>query len=54
MKIINNPNKSEWPQVLMRPTQTVGDIESTVNEIFKEVSVAGDDAIKSTPKSLMV
>ncbi|MGC1203819.1 MAG: histidinol dehydrogenase [Flavobacteriaceae bacterium] len=46
MKIINNPNKSEWSEILKRPTQTVDDIEATVNEIFKEVQQNGDDAVK--------
>ncbi|WP_298497603.1 histidinol dehydrogenase [uncultured Algibacter sp.] len=47
MKIINNPNKESWSDVLKRPTQTVGDIESIVNEIFKDVSINGDNAIKT-------
>ena len=47
MQIINNPNKANWKEVLQRPTQTVDDIEGIVNQIFKEVSDRGDDAIKS-------
>ena len=46
MQIINNPNKSEWSEILKRPTQTVDDIEATVNQIFDEVSQKGDQAIK--------
>ncbi len=46
MKIINNPNKESWTDVLRRPTQTVGDIEDTVTQIFKEVAKDGDTAIK--------
>ena len=46
MQIINNPNKSEWSEILKRPTQTVDDIEETVNQIFNEVSQKGDEAIK--------
>ena len=46
MQIIDNPNRSEWSQILKRPTQTVDDIEATVNEIFKEVQQNGDDAVK--------
>ena len=46
MQIINNPNKKSWPDVLKRPTQTVGDIEGTVTQIFKEVFERGDEAIK--------
>lgn len=47
MQIIKNPNKSEWREVLKRPTQTVGDIEATVVQIFDAVSKNGDTAIKS-------
>ncbi|WP_298342750.1 histidinol dehydrogenase [uncultured Algibacter sp.] len=46
MQIINNPKKSEWTSILQRPTQTVDDIEGTVNKIFNEVSNEGDTAIK--------
>lgn len=46
MQIINNPNKNEWSQVLKRPTQTIGDIEATVIQIFEDVSNYGDEAIK--------
>ncbi|WP_308992092.1 histidinol dehydrogenase [Mariniflexile litorale] len=47
MQIINNPNKSDWSQVLKRPTQTVGDIEETVIQIFEDVRKNGDAAIKT-------
>ncbi len=45
MKIINNPNKKDWLALLERPTQTVDDIEATVNQIFNEVKRKGDVAI---------
>lgn len=45
MKIIQNPNKSDWQTILKRPTQTVNDIEATVNEIFDDVKRNGDTAI---------
>jgi histidinol dehydrogenase len=47
MQIINNPNRKNWSDILKRPTQTVGDIEDTVNKIFTEVSEKGDEAIKA-------
>ncbi len=47
MKIINNPNRESWSEVLKRPTQTVGDIEDVVNKVFSEVSKRGDVAIKA-------
>ncbi len=46
MQIIKNPNKNEWSEILKRPTQTVGDIEGTVNAIFQDVSLNGDNAIR--------
>ncbi|WJJ95452.1 histidinol dehydrogenase [Algibacter luteus] len=46
MQIINSPKRGDWTNVLKRPTQTVGDIEETVNKIFSEVSETGDQAIK--------
>tara|TARA_R110002095_G_scaffold4801_2_gene11897 strand:- start:21 stop:1307 length:1287 start_codon:yes stop_codon:yes gene_type:complete len=47
MKIIINPNRNDWFEILKRPTQTVGDIEDTVTGIFSEVSKTGDVAIKA-------
>ena len=46
MKIIKNPSSKNWQEVLKRPTQTVDDIEATVNEIFSEVRSKGDQAIE--------
>ncbi len=45
MKIINNPPRNTWEEVLKRPTQTIEDIEATVSEIFHEVELKGDTAI---------
>jgi histidinol dehydrogenase len=45
MNILYNPKKSEWSDILKRPTQTVADIEQTVNQIFSEVQTKGDWAI---------
>jgi len=45
MNILYNPKKSEWSEILKRPTQTVADIEQTVNQIFSEVQTKGDWAI---------
>ena len=45
MEIIKNPSQETWEEVLKRPTQTIDDIEATVNEIFAEVKSKGDQAI---------
>ncbi len=47
MQIINNPNRESWSEILKRPTQTVGDIEGIVTEVFNAVSKTGDVAIKT-------
>lgn len=62
MQIIKNPNRNDWKRLLERPTQTVGDIESIVNQIFDDVRAEGDQAIQKytskfdgvTLRSLMV
>jgi len=46
MKTIKYPNKNKWSELLKRPTQTLNDIESTVNQIFEDVQRNGDIAIK--------
>ena len=46
MKTIKYPNKNTWSELLERPTQTVNDIENTVNQIFEDVQRNGDIAIK--------
>ena len=45
MKIIENPKREDWPILLQRPTQSVEDIEDTVNQIFQDVQQNGDFAV---------
>ncbi|NER13749.1 histidinol dehydrogenase [Leptobacterium flavescens] len=45
MQKIYKPKRENWSEILKRPTQTVEDIEATVNEIFNEVKLKGDEAI---------
>ncbi|WP_044397759.1 histidinol dehydrogenase [Lacinutrix sp. Hel_I_90] len=45
MNIINNPKKKDWTNILKRPTQSVDDIETTVNQIFDDVKRNGDVAV---------
>ncbi|WP_179338805.1 histidinol dehydrogenase [Winogradskyella ludwigii] len=45
MKLFINPDKSSWSSLLKRPTQTIGDIETIVKEVFSDVAKNGDDAI---------
>ena len=46
MNKIYSPNREDWKNVLKRPTQTVSDIEATVNSIFTEVQKDGDAILK--------
>ncbi|MCB7480369.1 histidinol dehydrogenase [Christiangramia sediminis] len=45
MNKILNPTKADWPEILKRPTQTVADIEQTVNQIFDEIKAKGNAAV---------
>ncbi|UMB54719.1 histidinol dehydrogenase [Lutibacter sp. A64] len=46
MNTIINPPKSNWLNILQRPTQTIEDVEETVNTIFDDVKQNGNDAVK--------
>jgi histidinol dehydrogenase len=46
MKKIYNPKPETWSELLKRPTPTIADIEATVNDIFSEVKLKGDSAVK--------
>ncbi|WP_034925493.1 histidinol dehydrogenase [Gillisia sp. CAL575] len=45
MNKIYKPKKEDWESLLQRPTQTLEEIELTVNEIFSEVRAKGDIAV---------
>lgn len=45
MNKILNPSRSDWAEILKRPTQTVADIEQTVNQIFDEIRAKGNSAV---------
>ena len=46
MKTIKYPKREDWSEILKRPTQTIDDIEATVNQIFEDVERNGDAAIQ--------
>ena len=46
MKKVINPPKSDWSQILERPTQTVEAIEETVTAIFDDIKRNGNDGVK--------
>jgi histidinol dehydrogenase len=50
MNKIYNPKKEDWKAILKRPTQSVADIEDTVNGIFKEVAEGGDVVVNTYTK----
>ena len=50
MKNILYPRRDQWSQILKRPTQTVKEIEATVNEVFEDVQTNGDSAIRKYTK----
>jgi len=50
MKKVIYPEKAQWEALLKRPTQTVADIEATVNDIFFDVKAHGDAAVAKYTK----
>ena len=46
MNTIKFPNREDWSTILKRPTQTVKDIEATVNQVFIDVERNGDASIQ--------
>lgn len=46
MNKIYTPLKQDWQAILKRPTQSVSDIETVVDTIFKEVEYGGDVVLK--------
>ena len=50
MKNILYPTRDQWSQILKRPTQTVKEIEATVNKVFEDVQTNGDSAIRKYTK----
>lgn len=46
MNKIISPDKDQWEEILRRPTQTVEDVEKTVNQIFGEVKAKGNAAVE--------
>lgn len=47
MQIIPFPKKSDWPQLLARPTQSMANIEKAVAPILEKVRTEGDAAIRA-------
>lgn len=45
MKTIQFPKREEWAELLKRPTRTFKDIETTVDDIFKNIRQSGDEAV---------
>ena len=50
MKRYNFPKKKYWEDILKRPAGSVQEIEPLVLEIFKDVKLNGDEAVKKYTK----
>ena len=46
MKKLLNPGRDQWPEICLRPTMDMSDLEQIVLPIFDEVRQAGDAALK--------
>jgi len=52
MKVIRNPKRTEWPDILGRPGQDVSDIEPIVRSILQRVKLEGDVAVRELTNEL--
>lgn len=50
MKYIVYPSRHKWSKILKRPTQTLKEIETIVNQVFEDVQSNGDQAIRKYTK----
>ena len=50
MKIIDNPIRSDWKDILKRPTFTISKLDVIVKEVFKDIALNGDEALKRYTK----
>ncbi len=46
MKLIKKPAKKDWKQLLRRPTFASESLDSIVNEVFADIQINGDKALK--------
>ena len=46
MKLVINPNKNEWPELLQRPSFDANNLLPKVQEVLDAVKARGDEAIK--------
>lgn len=46
MNKIDNPKPESWVEILKRPTQSLFEVEATVNEVFLEIRTTGDVAVE--------
>lgn len=50
MKTVKLPSKSEWSEILKRPTQEKANLEAIVSSVFNEIKANGDKALKTFTK----
>ena len=50
MKTVKLPSKSEWSEILKRPTQEKANLEAIVSSVFNEIKANGDEALKTFTK----
>mgnify|MGYP001254381768 CR=1 FL=1 len=50
MKTVKLPSKSDWSEILKRPTQEKANLEAIVSGVFDEIKANGDEALKTFTK----
>jgi len=46
MKIVNNPSKERWAELVKRPVMSLASLEASVKDILSRVRTSGDQAIR--------
>jgi len=50
VKTVKLPSKSDWSEILKRPTQEKANLEAIVSGVFDEIKANGDEALKTFTK----
>jgi len=50
MKVVDNPKRSYWGDLLERPSIAISELDSIVKEVFEDIGQNGDEALKRYTK----
>lgn len=50
MKLIKYPKRKDWRQLLQRPIISTESLDSIIKEVFDDIQISGDEALKKYTK----